>query len=160
MTLSQFASKLISDIVSASFTLPVILLGKYAYKLKINQTLRDISTRSTLYRQICLDMVEERKKVILEGGKAKLSEKPSDIIHALLQSVPDSEVKDEKLLNEELLGELSNFLLAGSDTTSFLLQIMVFLLAENPEKEIKLRNIVNEVINSDTDITIDNFKRL
>ena len=51
-------------------------------------------------------------------------------------------------------------MIAGTDTTSALLQIMIYLIAENPEVEAKLRRIVSETIKSDDDYTYENLKKL
>jgi cytochrome P450 len=51
-------------------------------------------------------------------------------------------------------------MIAGTDTTSGLLQIMMYFLGENPHVWTKLREAINEVIKSDADITYDNLKKL
>jgi cytochrome P450 len=43
------------------------------------------------------------------------------------------EKEKEVLTDEELFGELSTFFFAGTDTTAVLFEMMVYLLAENPE---------------------------
>lgn len=45
----------------------------------------------------------------------------------------------------ELYKEFSNFFMAGTETTSALLQMMVLLLAENPEKEATLRKQITKL---------------
>jgi cytochrome P450 len=51
-------------------------------------------------------------------------------------------------------------MIAGTDTTSGLLNIVMHMLAEHPEVQAKLRDSIDEVIKSDFDITYENLKKL
>jgi cytochrome P450 len=64
------------------------------------------------------------------------------------------------MTDKELFSELSNFMIAGTDTTAGLVNMMMHMLAENPEVQARLRSSIDEVIKSDSDITHDNLKRL
>ena len=55
---------------------------------------------------------------------------------------------------------MTTFMFGGTDTTAELFQMMIYLIAEHPEQEAKVRAMVREVIKSDKDITEDNLKTL
>ena len=107
-------------------------------------------------------MIEERKKTLHVDAKDKDPNKCSDIIEALYLDSLKSEKNDEDVeyTDTELFEELSTFLIAGTDSTAGLLQMIIYYLGENPHVEQKLRNIVNEIIKSDSDITYENLKKL
>ena len=76
-------------------------------------------------------MITERKKIILANIKDKKKEECTDILEALLADHLKSgstEVNNETLTDQELFEELSIFLIAGTDTTSGLLQIIIYFL--------------------------------
>ena len=68
----------------------------------------------------------------------KKIDKPSDIFEALLLNHQQNDL-DDTMNDEELYQEMSNFLLAGTDTTSGLFHIMIYFLGENPRVEKKVR---------------------
>jgi cytochrome P450 len=61
---------------------------------------------------------------------------------------------------EDLIDEFCTFLVAGTDTTSHLLMMMVYYVCDNPRIEERLRREINEVIKTDDDYTFENLKKL
>lgn len=51
-------------------------------------------------------------------------------------------------------------MIAGSDTTSNLLAALLLYVFEQPRIVEKLRKEINSVVKSDSDITVENFKKL
>lgn len=162
-SLATFVVKLLSNIGNAAGSWPVILLGDHAYKYPLTKQLKKNKEDSEIYNKICQEVLAERKKSILATIKDKKKEECSDILEALLVDHlkgGKSEICDQTLTDQELFEELSIFMIAGTDTTSGLLQIMIYFLGENPHVWTKLREVVNQTIKSDADITYENLKNL
>ena len=65
--------------------------------------------------------------------------------------------KEEQYSEEDIIKEFSNFFMAGTDTTSNYLQGMIYLIAQHPEVEKKLRKEINERM-TEEDYSFDNLK--
>ena len=90
-----------------------------------------------------------------------MQKKCTDVVQALVYENMNN--KSEFSFSEKgLIDELSTFLVAGTDTTTFFFTMMVYFLGKHPRVQEKLRQQVNEVIksNSNQEITFDNLKKL
>ncbi|KAI0718774.1 cytochrome P450 [Cerioporus squamosus] len=85
--------------------------------------------------------IYESKKLAIEQGDEAVSQQigeGKDLMSILLQANMNA-AEEDKLPEEELLGQMSTFILAAMDTTSNALAMALFLLAECPEVQDKLR---------------------
>ncbi|KAI0823808.1 cytochrome P450 [Trametes gibbosa] len=105
-------------------------------------------------------IIKEKKSAFLSGDDA-LAEKVDqgdDIMSLLLRA--NTVVSDaEKHTDEELIAQISTFVLAGMDTTSNALSRILHLLALNPSVQEKVRAEIREVCGGD-DIAYDDFEKL
>jgi len=51
-------------------------------------------------------------------------------------------------------------MLAGTDTSSSVMQMICIYLSQNPEIEKKVRKVIDLVIRTDEDITYENLKKM
>jgi cytochrome P450 len=82
--------------------------------------------------------IEIARKRIEENG---MQGEPKDMIEALVRANINSKSKNNEdfYSEEEILEEFSTFFVAGTDTTSHYVMTMIYLIAQNPEVEAKLR---------------------
>ncbi|TFK27112.1 cytochrome P450 [Coprinopsis marcescibilis] len=91
--------------------------------------------------------IYERKRNALEAGDEALREQilqGKDIISILFKANMAASVED-RLTEEELLGQMSTFTFAAMDTTSNALSRILLLLSENPDVQERVRQ---EVLNA------------
>ncbi|TBU29268.1 cytochrome P450 [Dichomitus squalens] len=91
------------------------------------------------------EIVHEKKMALKNGDKALAHQvgEGKDIMSILLKfNMAASQA--EKLTDEEVFAQMSNFILAGMDTTSNALSRILNVLAGNPEAQNKLRNEIVE----------------
>ncbi|KAI0059725.1 cytochrome P450 [Artomyces pyxidatus] len=94
----------------------------------------------------CTKEIYEEKKALLERGddvfKQQLSE-GKDIISVLMKANIDAPAED-RLPDEEILGQMTTLLFAASDTTSSALSRILQLLSQHPVIQENLREELNE----------------
>ncbi|VDB90079.1 unnamed protein product [Peniophora sp. CBMAI 1063] len=83
---------------------------------------------------------EEKKRLHALGEKASNSEigQGRDLLSILL-SENDKASSDDRLPDDELLGQINTFLFTGTDTTSNAVSRILYMLALNPEAQDRLR---------------------
>ena len=81
--------------------------------------------------------------------EAPVQQRCTDVVQALVYENISN--KSEFSYSEKgLLDELSTFLVAGTDTTTFFFTMMVYFLGKYPIVQEKLRKQINEVIKTDS----------
>ncbi|RPD54893.1 cytochrome P450 [Lentinus tigrinus ALCF2SS1-7] len=112
------------------------------------QKMKDIV--DTMWRRS--EEIYESKKRALEQGDSKAVAQQigegKDIMSILLQANMNAAEQD-RLPEEELLGQMSTFIFAAMDTTSNALSMTLFLLAQHPEVQEKLRQEILEASNGE-----------
>ncbi|KZT66919.1 cytochrome P450 [Daedalea quercina L-15889] len=90
---------------------------------------------------------EEKKRAMREGDAAVMHQigEGKDIMSKLMQANMSASDED-KLPEDELLGQMSTFIFAGMDTTSNALARTLDLLSKHPEAQDKLRAEVLEAV--------------
>ncbi|KAM5541912.1 hypothetical protein V8D89_004222 [Ganoderma adspersum] len=95
-----------------------------------------------------VDTMYDRSKEIYETKKALIESGDDAVLHqvgegrdvmSILLRENMRAAEEDKLGDEELLGQMSTFIMAGVDTTSNAMSRVLHLLAENPEVQDKLR---------------------
>ncbi|KAI0823800.1 cytochrome P450 [Trametes gibbosa] len=107
-----------------------------------------------------LEIIDEKKMALLKGDdvlREKIGE-GKDLMSILLKAnmlAPEA----DRLTDEELVAQMSTFMLAGMDTTSNALTRILHVLAEHPVEQERVRAEVTEARNGN-DITYDTLERL
>ncbi|PIL34527.1 cytochrome P450 [Ganoderma sinense ZZ0214-1] len=122
-----------------------------------------IQISGTIWRR-SREIVEEKKDALHKGGDAMLQEvgEGKDIMSICLKANMAASDK-EKLSEEELIAQMSTFIVAGMDTTSNALSRILHLLAQNPAVQNKLRAELVEargVSDGEADIPYDDLMKL
>ncbi|KNZ81927.1 Cytochrome P450 3A9 [Termitomyces sp. J132] len=88
---------------------------------------------------------EEKKRALMEGDEALANqvEQAKDLLSILIKANIDASEED-KVSDEEVLGQMSSFIFAATDTTSNALSRTLHLLASQPEIQERLRAEVTE----------------
>ncbi|KAF8659050.1 hypothetical protein AX16_001922 [Volvariella volvacea WC 439] len=108
-----------------------------------------------------VEIVQQKKKALAEGDDAVMRQvgQGKDIISILLRA--NMEANDEdKLTDDEVLGQLSSLTFAATDTTSSAISRILHLLAEHPEAQERLRNEVIRLGQEKSELTYDNLESL
>ncbi|KAI0056938.1 cytochrome P450 [Artomyces pyxidatus] len=93
-------------------------------------------------------MVFDHKKALLEMGEEEFSHQLSegkDIISVLMKSNDDA-AEENRIPDEEIMGQMSTFMFAATDTTSTALSRIMFMLSRHPEAQEKLRQELNAAV--------------
>ncbi|KAI0056907.1 cytochrome P450 [Artomyces pyxidatus] len=107
----------------------------------------------------------EEKKALLEKGDADFTEQVGegkDIISILLKQNLESSSEEDRLPEEDILGQMTTLLFAGTDTTSTALSRILSLLAQHQDVQDKLRKELLEAREAmgDRDIEYDELVAL
>ncbi|KAF7768259.1 hypothetical protein Agabi119p4_7502 [Agaricus bisporus var. burnettii] len=99
--------------------------------------------------QTSLDIIKEKKKALMSSDPAVVAEMASkkDIISILMRANMLASEED-RLTDEEVIGQVSTLVFAGMDTTSSALARILWLLAQHPEVQEKLRGEIREAQNN------------
>ena len=105
------------------------------------------------------ERVEEIKRKV-EEGSAKVDENSTDLIEAITKDSLKKKPEGEMIYsNQDIIDEFSTFFIAGVDTTSNYITMMIYLIKQHPEVENKVREEIAEFM-ADEDYSYDNLKKL
>ncbi|WVQ81300.1 hypothetical protein IAT38_003423 [Cryptococcus sp. DSM 104549] len=94
-------------------------------------------------RRIGMEIIERKKRAVLEmhsGGLEKKEDIGNDVLSILIKANVASEVlPDHKLSDNEVLDQITTFMLAGNETSSTGLTWILYTLAQHPDAQAKLR---------------------
>ncbi|KAI0363415.1 cytochrome P450 [Pilatotrama ljubarskyi] len=122
--------------------------------------LREMMRISDTMAQRSLEIVNERKMALMKGDdalKEKIGE-GKDLMSILLKANVLAQESD-RLTDEELVAQMSTFMLAGMDTTSNALTRTLQVLAEHPSAQDRLRAEIIEA-RQGNDISYDALDKL
>lgn len=105
---------------------------------------KTVHLASVELKKYMLEMVEARRNVEVEERY--------DLLSGLLDAVRDESDKEAALSDEELIGNMFIFLLAGHETTAHTLCFLFALLALHPNEQERLYDQIKEVISSLTEM--------
>ncbi|KAH9857416.1 cytochrome P450 [Lenzites betulinus] len=106
--------------------------------------------------------IYEEKKRLLEHGDEAFKDKVGegrDLMSILLRANMAA-AEEDKLPEEELIGQIATFIFAAMDTTSNALSITLSLLAQHPDVQEKLRKEILEASNGGEDLEYDTLVSL
>ena len=76
--------------------------------------------------------------------KNELKEHPSDLLEAIVRNSLQNREQKKVYDEESIFDEFNTFFMAGVDTTSNYLAMAIYLLAQNPKVEQKVREEIQE----------------
>ncbi|CAO3623309.1 unnamed protein product [Cunninghamella blakesleeana] len=95
------------------------------------------------WQNMLTSMIEKKRQSIQNNIDQGVEEAEKDLLTLMIES----EFRGEGILtNEELLGDLVIFFVAGHDTTAFSLSAAIYYLAKHPEFQTKAREEVNRIL--------------
>ncbi|KAL1947082.1 hypothetical protein VTO73DRAFT_14043 [Trametes versicolor] len=113
-----------------------------------NKNVQQLKKNVDLMHERAVAICEEKKRLLAQGDEAfkdKVGE-GKDLMSILLRANMAASDED-KLPDEEIVGQVSTFVVAAMDTTSNALSMTFSLLAEHPEVQEKLRKEIMEASN-------------
>lgn len=111
--------------------------------------LRDIVD---VMNQTSVEIVEAKKKALEKDGSAfDTQDQEGKDIMSILMRANSQAAEGEKLSDEEVIGQVSTFAFAGTDTTSNAISRILYLLATNPKVQEELRTEITEATNTKGD---------
>ncbi|KAI0355250.1 cytochrome P450 [Trametes cingulata] len=123
-------------------------LRRKALELIPHKGLQKVRHIVDILHQHAVAIYEEKKRALEEGDEA-LSQKigeGKDLMSILMKANMSASAED-KLPEEELIGQVSTFIFAAMDTTSNALATTLSLLAQHPDVQEKLRKEILEASN-------------
>ncbi|KAI0648581.1 cytochrome P450 [Trametes meyenii] len=92
-----------------------------------------------------MEIMEEKRRAVLRGDDALMAQigEGKDVMSILLKANMAADAK-EKLTDDELIAQMSVFILAGMDTTSNAASRILHILSQRPEVQKKLRLELSE----------------
>ncbi|WVQ74481.1 hypothetical protein IAR50_004082 [Cryptococcus sp. DSM 104548] len=108
-----------------------------------------VASSKELTRSIGMSLLQEKKDIVMAAHGGDLEKKADigkDLISILVKANMAAGLKPEqKLSDEEVLDQITTFMLAGNETTSTGLTWILYNLSQNPEVQERLRKEVQSV---------------
>ncbi|KAK8844135.1 hypothetical protein IAR55_006929 [Kwoniella newhampshirensis] len=108
-----------------------------------NERKRSIENSTAVTRTVGKRLVEEKKKAVLAShaeGLEKGQDIGNDLLSILIKANMASDVKPEqRLTDEEVLAQITTFMLAGNETSSTALTWILYTLSQHPDVQTRLR---------------------
>ncbi|KAF7358644.1 Leukotriene-B(4) omega-hydroxylase 2 [Mycena sanguinolenta] len=104
-----------------------------------DKTVRTVQQSREVIHRVAGRLIQEKKRKIFEGEKSGPYE-GTDLLTLLLKSNAATDLPPEqRLSDEDILSNINTFMFAGSDTSSLSVTWTLFLLAQNPKIQNRLR---------------------
>lgn len=117
----------------------------------------DLRIYKSWEKKVVEDRVEEAKSKIKEKGFSE--ENSCDLIEAIVKNSMKEKKEGELVYTQQdIMDEFSTFFVAGVDTTSNYLSMMICLIGQHPEVEKKLREEIDTYMKDD-DYSFENLKK-
>ncbi|KAF9531581.1 cytochrome-450 hydroxylase [Crepidotus variabilis] len=105
-----------------------------------DETYRTIQRCQGVIRRVAGRLIQEKKAKILQGHLDGVPYSGRDLLSLLLKSNSAVDLPaDQRISDEDILHNVNTFMFAGSDTSSLSLTWALFLLAQNPAIQSRLR---------------------
>ena len=158
MEIPVFVTQLMADLTLQLSDFGHILFGIKYLQLGLKTKDREVNRRIQLFQawgnKFLTERVEEAKGKIAKG---EMGQKVNLIEAITMNSMKEKKEGELTYTPEDILGEFTNFFIAGVDTTSNFLVMMIYLIAQHPEVEEKVRKEIAEYMKED-DYSYDNLK--
>jgi len=131
-------------------TLPM-LFGPKVMEYPIFPKLKKVSDKVKGFRQVCFDIIQDRKK--------NQSYKGYDLLNSLLET-QKSEDLDQRFSDLDIVNEFVNFFAAGMDSTALLVGMTLYSLANNPQYQTSLKEERDRYYNKGEEMTTDLLSKM
>ena len=139
MPITTGVQKLITDLAMEHFSLPVMIFGPKLIEKGILPKHKQLLNDVREIRQICQGMIKETEMN---------QEKENNLLNLLLEFRHKGN-PEERLTDEDILGEFIGLFGAGTDTTSHLVGSAIYFLYRYPNIFEKVKKEVDEVFGED-----------
>ena len=143
--LSQVATKNTSDLNEMCMSPFNLFIGPIFFKLGLRscdrQAQREIQMMENFFRKK-LEFYKERLEQ--ERASNTQSDRPKNLIELLLEDSQKATDTGERLTDYEIMAQIFTFFVAGTETTSNLLIMANYCLAQNPEVQNRLREEISK----------------
>ncbi|SAL96577.1 hypothetical protein [Absidia glauca] len=100
------------------------------------------------FKDMLRGVIDHKRQVLKENGNGSDDDAEKDLLTLMIES----ENRGEGILSDdELMGDIAIFFIAGHDTTAFALSAAIYYLAKHPEIQEKARQEVNSILCPDGD---------
>ncbi|TCD64201.1 cytochrome P450-dit2 [Steccherinum ochraceum] len=109
----------------------------------------------------CKEILVEKRAAIAAGKEAvsQLAGEGKDLLSVLLHENSKAQI-NERISDDDILGHMSAFIFAGTDTTSSALIRVLYVLAAHPEAQAKLRKELKEARADGQELSYDDLVSL
>ena len=143
----MFAKELIGDLMLQAYSLSFQILGINFHGLGILQRDREINRRIRVFREWGRPIVRGMIKRIKEQHRrGELGSQPNNLIEAIVRESLKEKEAPNIYNDENILDEFNSFFTAGVDTTSNYLAMTIYLLAQHPRVEVKVREEIAQLM--------------
>ena len=139
--------------------LMIYFLGAKVVKLGLRKNHRKLKKEIKIFREWGLNFVKRRIKTIEDNLEEVKKKKSKDMIEIFIVNNNLSKGSSEGYDESQILEEFMLFFLAGTETTSNFVQVMVDYIAKNPKIETKLREEIDAKMPSE-DYTLEKLKEM
>ncbi|KXN90645.1 Cytochrome P450 4F1 [Leucoagaricus sp. SymC.cos] len=106
-----------------------------------DQRQRIVKRCQSTIRRVAGKLIQEKKRKIEEAANYGKIYGGKDLLSLLLKSNASNDLAPEnRISDEDILHNINTFMFAGSDTSSLSLTWTLYLLAQNPDMQTRLRN--------------------
>ncbi|KAI0754292.1 cytochrome P450 [Daedaleopsis nitida] len=125
-----------------------------------HEGIRQVKSITSIMHARSTEIYEDKKHALVQGDEAVMRQvgEGKDIMSILLRENMSASQED-RLPEEELIGQMSTFILAAMDTTSNAIAVTLQLLADHPEVQERLRREILEA-SSGQDLDYDELVSL
>ncbi|KAF9238638.1 cytochrome P450 [Melanogaster broomeanus] len=122
---------------------------------------RDLLRMVDTMDKTCMDVFEAKKKALLMGDGAVLQQvgRGKDIMSILLKANMAASEED-RLLDDDLIGQMSTLVFTATDTTSGALSRILLTIAQHPEAQDRLREELKQAQAEKGDLSYDDLVNL
>ncbi|KAF8647176.1 hypothetical protein AX16_007005 [Volvariella volvacea WC 439] len=119
------------------------------YPWLYNHSYRTIQRCHGVIHRVAGQLIQEKKRKIIECEKEGSSYTGRDLLSLLIKSNMATDLPPKHRINDEdLLHNINTFLFAGSDTSSLTVTWALWLLAQHPQVQTRLRTELLSVLNN------------
>ncbi|KII90946.1 hypothetical protein PLICRDRAFT_107275 [Plicaturopsis crispa FD-325 SS-3] len=146
----QFQPSVVRLVVARQYMPFLVKLGpswfrRFLVNITPSKDLHKVRDMVDIIEKSSVEIFEGKKRALAEGEESVLQQvgQGRDIMSILLKANMEAD-EAERISDEELIGQMSTLLFAAFDTTSSALARILYLLAEHPEVQEKLRKEITE----------------
>ena len=141
----QVAIKNTSDSMEVCFSPFNLFIGPIFFKLGLRSCDRQFQRETRVIENFFRKKLEFYKARLEQERASNIrSDRPKNLIELLLQDSHKATETGERLSDDEIMAQIFTFFVAGTDTTSNLLIMAHYFLAQYPEVQNKLREEINK----------------